>query len=378
MKVPVNDFSVKWHFYNIINRGGAFLLICSISIFAVLAFLLCIAFVPLVIRFCKTYSLYDFVNSRKIHSGNIPRLGSVAIVLSFLIAVLLCLFKEQNLSVKNSVPLIVAGSLIFLFGIIDDIKNLRAIFKLLIQLVACASVVLGGYRFRQIFGFVLPKYAGMALTFCWILGIVNAYNLIDGMDGLCGTLSLTALVTAGLLLRGSFWEGTAICFVLAASIAGFLVYNLPAPNAKIFLGDGGSQFLGFMIATIPLYSTSARLEYNKFFMMLVLVSFPMMDTIAAIWRRLRDHRPIMSPDKYHLHHKLLNIGFNKVQALFIVALIQILLCAVVVFASYQRQKIATSILVCAYIFMICLFSAIHYVNKAVTRRILNRDRELRK
>ena len=353
-------------------------MICSISIFAVLAFLLCIAFVPLVIRFCKAYSLYDFVNSRKIHSGNVPRLGSVAIVLSFLIAILLCLFREKNLSVRNSVPLIAAVSLIFLFGIIDDIKNLRAIFKLLVQLVACALVVLGGYRFRQVFGFVLPKYAGIALTFCWILGIINAYNLIDGMDGLCGTLSLTALVTAGLLLRGSFWEGTAICFVLAASIAGFLVYNLPAPNAKIFLGDGGSQFLGFMIATIPLYSTSARLEYNKFFMMLVLVSFPMMDTIAAIWRRLRDHRPIMSPDKYHLHHKLLNIGFNKVQALFIVALIQILLCAVVVFASYQRQKIATSILVCAYIFMICLFSAIHYVNKAVTRRILNRDRELRK
>lgn len=378
--LPSHSFSliIKYIFILFLCEGGGVSLMYSISAFALFAFVLCVALIPLVIHFCRKFSLYDSVNARKIHSGNIPRLGSAAVVPSFFIALLICLLNNKLLSLRQSVPLIVAGSLIFLFGLLDDVKDLRAVFKLLVQLVACACVVLGGYRFRQIFGIVLPKYIGMIFTFCWILGIVNAYNLIDGMDGLCGVLSFTALVTIGILLSGSFAEGTAISLILAASIAGFLVYNLPLPNARIFLGDGGSQFLGFMIATIPLYTTTERFEYTKFLIMLVIVSFPMMDTIAAIWRRIRDHRPVMSPDKYHLHHKLLNIGFNKVQALAIVSVIQIFLCAVVIFASHQRQKIALVMLVCVYFFMICFFSAVHYVNKAVTRRILDRDRMLRR
>lgn len=340
-----------------------------ISAFSAASFLLSVGLIPIVILFCKKFSLYDSVNARKIHSGNIPRLGGIAIFIAFFICAVICFFFDKNLSMKNAVPLLIAGVLIFIFGVIDDIVEMKAIFKLIVQIGASGIVVWNGFRFRQIFGWVMPLPVSFVLTFCWILGIINAYNLIDGMDGLCGTLSLTALVTMGYVISGSFIEGAAACFMLSAAVVGFLVYNWPAPNAKIFMGDGGSQCLGFMIAVIPLYNISPELEFNKLLMMLVIVSFPMLDTIAAIWRRIRDHKPIMSPDKSHLHHKLLNLGFTKVQALFMVLGIQALICMTVVLSVYLETIKASILLGVAYLFMIGFFSVIHYTNRAVLKKV---------
>lgn len=341
----------------------------SIFIFTGISFLLSIILVPLIMQFCRMYSLYDTVNSRKIHSGNIPRLGGVAIVVSFIICAVVCFYVDKTLSFSNVAPLLAAGALIFLFGIVDDVVEMSAILKLIVQLVATAIVVLNGYRFRCIFGLILPESVGIALTFFWLLGMINAYNLIDGLDGLCGTLSLTALISLGIIQFGSFREGTAICFILSASILGFLLFNWPAPNAKIFMGDGGSQFLGFMIATIPLYSSNDSFEYNKFLIMLVIVSFPMLDTIAAIWRRIRDHRPVMSPDRLHLHHKLLNLGFSKQNALIMILLIQLLICTTVILSGDMEKEKGSILLAVAYLFMIGFYCVIHYTNRAVLQKI---------
>lgn len=348
----------------------------SIVLYSVFSFVLSVCFIPLIIKFCKFYSLYDTVNARKIHSGNIPRLGGIAIVISFIIIVTVCFFFDKNLSFKNSFPLLISGALIFAFGILDDIIDMKAILKLIVQLISVLIVVLNGYRFRQIFGIILPAPVGMILTFFWVLGLINAYNLIDGLDGLCGTLSFLALTTLSIILYSSFKEGTAICLILAGSILGFLIFNWPAPNAKIFMGDGGSQFLGFMIATIPLYSVKDNFEYNKFLMMLVVVSFPMLDTIAAIWRRLRDHRSIMSPDRLHLHHKLLNLGFSKKTALITVLCIQFLISGSAILSAFVNKSVGFFILIFAYLFMIGFFSVIHYTNRAVLKKI-RIDNELR-
>ncbi|MCR5401111.1 MAG: undecaprenyl/decaprenyl-phosphate alpha-N-acetylglucosaminyl 1-phosphate transferase [Treponema sp.] len=344
-------------------------MILSICALSAGALLLSAVSMPLIIKFCKAFSLYDSVNARKIHSGNIPRLGGIGIFLAFFICVILGFFFDSNFSLSNALPLLISGILIFVFGVIDDIVEMRAIFKLAVQLVACGIVVMNDFRFRQIFGWTMPYPFSLMLTFGWILGIINAYNLIDGMDGLCGTLSLTALLTMGFILRHTFIEGAAVCFILSAAIVGFLIFNWPAPNAKIFMGDGGSQCLGFLIAVIPLYSIEGQLEFNKLLMMLVIVSFPMMDTIAAIWRRIRDHKPIMSPDKSHLHHKLLNLGFTKVQALFMVIGIQALICMTVVLSTFLDKEKAAILLGVAYVFMIGFFSVIHYTNRAVLKKI---------
>ena len=138
------------------------------------------------------------------------------------------------------------------------------------------------------------------------------------------------------------------------------------------MGDNGSQFLGFMIATIPLYSSSDVFEYNKFFVMLVLTSFPVFDTVAAIWRRLREKKDIMSPDRSHLHHKLLNLGYSQKHALYLVVIIQLLLSLSVILAHFLGKTNingnmvsakGSAILIEDLVFMLLFFGIIHFTNK---------------
>ena len=330
------------------------------------SFLLCCGIIPLVILFCKRFSLYDPVNARKIHSGDIPRLGGVGIVLSFIIGVVVygLLFNRDDFS--RILPLVISGGIIFIFGILDDLLELKAIIKLIVQIVAVAIVVLSGYHFNQILNIHLPMWFSYILTFCWIIGIVNAYNLIDGVDGLCGGISFISCITLGLSLLFSGDKSGIVCIILAFSILGFLVYNWPP--AKIFMGDCGSQFLGFMISVIPLYSTTPDFEYNKFFIMIVIVSIPMLDTISAIWRRLRDHRPVMSADKMHIHHKLMNLGFNKYEVLITLLGVQLLICIAVGFSLYISRSRGTMLLFVTYCFVIFLFGLIHYLHRAVLKK----------
>lgn len=331
------------------------------------AILLSVISMPIIINFCKKFSLYDSQNARKIHSGNIPRLGGVGIAISFFLMSFLCVIFEKNIDMFTNLPLLIAAFIIFGFGIVDDLLELPAYVKLLVQLVAVSLVSFSGYRFTQIFAWKLPTVLSFLLTFGWILGVINAYNLIDGLDGLCGSLSFTALVSLGIILSVFKIPEATICFILAGSIFGFLCFNWPP--AKIFMGDGGSQFLGFMIATIPLYTTKGiSFEYNKLLIMVILASFPIFDTIAAIWRRLRDKRPIMSPDKMHLHHKFLNLGYTQKQTLFIILGVQILLCACVSLSIFLEKFRGTVFLVEAFIFMIIFFSIMHYTNRSVLRK----------
>ena len=331
------------------------------------AALLSVISMPIIINFCKKFSLYDSQNARKIHSGNIPRLGGVGIAISFFVMALLCVIFEKNIDMFSNLPLLIAAFIIFGFGIVDDILELPAYVKLLVQLVAVSLVTFSGYRFTQIFAWKLPTVLSFMLTFGWILGVINAYNLIDGLDGLCGSLSFTALVSLGIILSVFKIPEATICFILAGSIFGFLCFNWPP--AKIFMGDGGSQFLGFMIATIPLYTTKGiSFEYNKLLIMVILASLPIFHTIAAIWRRIRDKRPIMSPDKMHLHHKFLNLGYTQKQTLFIILGIQVLLCACVSLSIFLEKFRGTVFLVEAFIFMIIFFSIMHYTNRAVLRK----------
>ncbi|MCR4742280.1 MAG: undecaprenyl/decaprenyl-phosphate alpha-N-acetylglucosaminyl 1-phosphate transferase [Treponema sp.] len=339
-------------------------------IFVLLSFVLSLCFMPLIIKFCKKRELYDYQSSRKIHSGNIPRIGGIGIFASFIISTVLFLALTQRISIWDNLPILVAALIIFTCGIIDDLKNLPALVKLLFQLLAVTIVTFNDYRFTQIFGWHLPTILSYILTFGWILGVINAYNLIDGLDGLCGTLTFTALVTLGVLYTLSGNTEANLCFILAGSVLGFLCFNWPP--AKIFMGDNGSQFLGFMIATIPLYSSSDVFEYNKFFVMLVLTSFPVFDTVAAIWRRLREKKDIMSPDRSHLHHKLLNLGYTQKHALYLVAIIQVLLSLSVILAHFLGKTNingnmvsakGSAILIEDLVFMLLFFGIIHYTNK---------------
>ena len=321
--------------------------------FSVISTLISLILIPLIIKFCKFYSLYDTVNARKIHSGNIPRLGGIAIALSFFITIIALFLFDNTLSLKNSLPLIISGILIFSFGILDDIIELRAIFKLIVQLAASTIVTTNGFYFHQIFGLILPKYVGMAFTFCWIIGIINAYNLIDGLDGLCGILAFSTLITLGTILFGSYTEGSAVCFVLAASVLGFLIFNWPAPNAKIFMGDTGSTFLGFILSTICIQGLFKGYAIISFIIPFLILGLPLFDTSVAILRRIHNKKPIMGADRGHLHHKLIDMGFSQKQTvaiLYVIAMLLGLSAVVLVERGAQTAFLLVSVVLLMLIF----------------------------
>lgn len=335
----------------------------TMYIFIGLSFVLSLIFMPLIIKFCKKFFLYDYQSARKIHSGNIPRLGGIGIVLAFFIATLVYILTTKEVSISRYIPILMAGLIIFVFAILDDLLNLPALVKLIVQLIAVSIVTFKGYRFTQIGNWELPTVLSFIITFGWILGVINAYNLIDGLDGLCGSLSITAIITMGLMYTFAGSDEAAICFILAAAILGFLIFNWPP--AKIFMGDNGSQLLGFMIATMPLCTTDEVLEYNKFLIMIILTAFPVFDTIAAIWRRLRDKKPIMSPDRAHLHHKLLNLNYTNKSALYLMAFLQTLLCVSVLISYFLGKEKGAAILIESMAFIIIFFCIIHYTNRKV-------------
>ena len=313
-----------------------------------------------VIKICNKFGWYDSTNERKVHKGNIPRLGSIGFVGAYVIVSIIYLVMQKEAR-TSQIPIIAAGFLIFIFGILDDFLELKAIFKLIVQIISALIIVLNGYVFTSIGNLVFPIWFRYVLTFGWILGIINAFNLIDGIDGLCGGLSTLIMITLSVIYMRATTHPAANCLFLAFALMGFLVYN--KPKAKIFMGDGGSQFLGFMMAVLPLYQTTENFEYNKFLIMLNLVSIPMLDTIAAIWRRKREHRGIMTPDKQHLHHKLMQLGLSTTQILNVLLSLQFIICLVCGIAMYMKGFEAFILLLSLYIVIILLFCTVHFLYK---------------
>lgn len=325
-----------------------------------LAFLVTAVLIPITIKICNKEKWYDSLDERKIHSGNIPRLGSIGFVTGFVVSAIVYMVIKND-AASSLVPFVLAGFIIFLFGVIDDFINLRASLKLSIQIIAACIIVFTNHRFRLIGNFGIPEVVSLLLTLGWIIGVINSFNLIDGIDGLCAGLSSLISFTFAVIYARNVVHSATICLFLVASLLGFLIYN--KPKAKIFMGDGGSQFLGFMIASLPLYRSSDNFEYNKFLLMLNLVAIPTVDCLAAIIRRIRDHRGIMTPDRAHIHHKLMNLGFNSTQVLIILLFAQSLICLACCIALYFQGSTAFIMLLVIYTIIMILFSAVHYLNR---------------
>ena len=350
---------------NLFAPPNLFYLFLIIGTFVV-SFALC----PLLIELCKKLKLYDDVDPRKMHTGNVSRLGGGAIFISFIIAmVLVAIFTPKSYPVKSYIPVFAGGMIIFLLGISDDFIHLRAKFKFLIQICAAILATFSPCCLTSIFGLQLPVFISKFFTFFWILLLVNAYNLIDGIDLLCGGISFTTFAAIAFV---QFYIGNAgfgfVAIILCAAIIGFLFWN--KPTAKIFLGDGGSLTLGYFVAVLPLFpSDNPSYEFNKFIFCLLIASLPTIDVIASIIRRTRERRSIFSPDRAHLHHKLINIGFSKIIATLFLNGMQILICLIICFGvTADEHDHYMFVLIITYCFVIIFFSAIHYINRAINRK----------
>ena len=282
-----------------------------------IAFMVSYILTPYMARVGKKQNMMDMPGHRKIHEEAIPNLGGIVIFFGFLLSLL---FVVQIGGQTKA--LLIGGVIILLLGVVDDIVDLSPKHKFIIQMVPALIVIIynsdliNGFIVSQLKIFDLLGYLLYPILIFWIVGVTNAINLIDGLDGLACGISLIALVTFLILgLRQNLEALSLISIALAGSMLAFLKYNFHP--AKIFLGDSGSTFAGFMLASIG--ALWVLNDGNAFFILIpiIILALPIGDTLFAIWRRYRGHYPIFQADKGHLHHRLLTRGIAHKNVVFI-------------------------------------------------------------
>ncbi|WP_226085922.1 glycosyltransferase family 4 protein [Mesobacillus sp. S13] len=283
----------------------------------IVCFIASILITPLVKKLALKIGATDAPNQRKVHAKVMPRLGGLAIYISFVIG-LLILRPEAEYNTA-----IILGSLIIIItGVLDDMMELSAKIKMLGQLAAAGLVVVwGGVQVTFInipfidsqiqFGFL-----SIPITIFWIVGITNAINLIDGLDGLAAGVSSIALITiSGMAIIMGDQYTVMLASIVLASTLGFLIYNFHP--AKIFMGDTGALFLGYMIAVLSLLGFK-NVTFISFIVPVIILGVPISDTFFAIIRRIVNKQPLSAPDKSHLHHCLLRLGYTHRQTVLMI------------------------------------------------------------
>jgi UDP-GlcNAc:undecaprenyl-phosphate GlcNAc-1-phosphate transferase len=260
---------------------------------------------------------------RHLHSSPLPRLGGVAIFLSFCCGMSLAALWawhsnrfHATFSLKTMLTILVPATLIFLLGVYDDIRGVGPYFKFSVQGVAATMLFMGGLRIVNIpvvFGDVkLPWFVGWAFTVIWVLAITNAFNLIDGLDGLAaGSALFSTLVAFVVALLNGPSLVTVMTIAMAGAILGFLRYNFNP--ATIFLGDSGSLFIGFVLSALALEGAQKAPTIVAVAIPVVSFGLPILETALSIVRRLISGRPIFTADREHIHHKLLQHGMTHRQ-----------------------------------------------------------------
>jgi UDP-GlcNAc:undecaprenyl-phosphate/decaprenyl-phosphate GlcNAc-1-phosphate transferase len=300
---------------------------------------------PIVRRVAIAKGLVDTPGGRKVHSTPIPRLGGVAIFAGVMTAVAVQAAGEYFLDWGGTLVdggtarvrilgVLVAMSVIFLVGLIDDLVTLSPGFKLLGQVVAAGIAVASGLKIAYIgnpFGGGLVSLGLLAapITLIYIVGFTNVINLIDGLDGLAA--GVTAIAAVSLLLlaaQANRLDAAALAAAVIGACVAFLRYNFHP--ASIFMGDSGALFLGFTLSAISLMGVMKSSATIALAVPLLIVGVPIFDTASAIVRRLLHSRPIQEADKGHIHHRLLGRGFNQTQTVLIIYV----WCAALAVAGY--------------------------------------------
>ena len=352
--------------------------IILLLITSVAAFIINMIITPFLISLSHKKRWYDVTNDRKIHSGNIPRIGGVGIFISFLVTaflfVVICKFahiKLNTISKYHYLALSAGFLIIIILGVADDFFSIRAWHKLFIQLVAALIVSFGGFNLEFFYVPFLEQDIPLGLfshviTAFWIISLCNAINLMDGMDGLAGGIALIASLFYGIIFfMTQNYTAAGLSFILLGAVIGFLVFNFPP--AKIFMGDSGSLLLGFCLAVIPLINNTGGGSSQTIFMPLIVLVIPVMDMIAAILRRRRRNLSIASPDREHIHHKLIDFGLSQKKILFVIYFFSVLGGLVgLLYTVLETRKVDSGFLVFIAIWSLYtfLFLVLHYKNQA--------------
>lgn len=315
--------------YKIIFKYGIIVLVRSmqninlttILLMIFIPFLFSVLITPVIKKIAIHVNAIDIPDKRKVHKELMPRLGGLGIYSGFLLGYMI--FGEHTATMNS---ILIGSFVLIITGLIDDIKPIRARYKLIGQFIAALIVVFYGNIllndisfFGFYYNFGLLAYP---ITIIFILGCINCLNLIDGLDGLAGGISAIFFLTIGIIavIEGRVGLSVIITFVMFGSTLGFLIHNFHP--AKIFMGDSGSMFLGFIIAVITLLGFKTIISTSIIIPLCILI-VPILDTVCAILRRLIKGESIATPDKSHFHHQILKINPNISLAVISIYLITI-------------------------------------------------------
>jgi len=336
----------------------------------ILAFLLGIFIMPCVIYFSSKMGLVDVPNERKIHHGKISRLGGVAVwvsvMLTFLLLVLLSFYpKGQGMS-----AIIVGGSLMFLTGLVDDVYGLNAKFKLFIQVAIATIVILLGIKIESIYipfdgSHISLGVLTYPITLLWIVGITNAINFIDGIDGLAGSIvsiSSLAIGLCSIVLAPADSISSLIAFILMGAMCAFLVFNYNP--AKIFMGDSGALYAGFLLATLSITGIVKVSSGISMYFPILILAIPMMDVTFSSTRRILKGKSPFVADSEHIHHKLLHAGYSQDRLVLLLAGFSMVCALIAIIMVSSRSK---------YILITLSLIAVLLVLNAVSKLIKKKD-----
>jgi len=335
----------------------------------VMAFVLTLIFIPPVIFMVKRLKLFDRPNARKEHSVPTPTFGGISIFAGMMVS-LLFWFKFYNH--PSIITFFLSMVLLFGVGIMDDLKDLAARYKLVIEAGLASLLAVSGIRitsFGGLFGITeLHIIAQYLITVVTIVGITNAFNLIDGIDGLAGGLGFMSLVTLGIFLTISKDLNYAmIAFALAGALLGFLYFNFNP--ARIFMGDTGSLMLGFIIAVLCVQLMKINSIHpipvvpNIYVFTLGIVMIPVFDTLRVFGTRIWKGRSPFSADKTHIHHLITNKGFTHGFAARIICVFHGFILILVYWMKDWKPELQVFVLLCSMLILVYLFNHIGILKK---------------
>lgn len=308
----------------------------NIAIAFILAFVVTFVTTPYTIKIAKKVgAVSEEKDGRRAHRKSMPKFGGPAVILGFLVStiyLLIVMSMENSINLfgiqeywKKLLGFFVGILVISTFCVVDDIKTIRPITKLMGQILGAVCIVIAGIR---IDGITLPflnfpeihEVTSVLFTILWIIVVTNAINLIDGLDGLSSGISIISAISLLVIfvLNGSSLISIVLITALAGSLVGFLPFNYTP--AKTFIGDTGSNFLGFSLATISILGVAKTYTAAVIVLPLIVLGLPIFDTVWAIIRRLikgKSLKAVFKADKGHLHHKLVAKGFSQKQAVLI-------------------------------------------------------------
>lgn len=296
----------------------------QVIIFCILAIGISFVLTPFIRQLAFKIGTVDYPSHRRVNEEPMPTAGGLAIYLTFFF----CIFFLQPVQLSEAVDLFVAGTIIIITGLIDDKTELSPKAKMLGILIAAIYIVIRNdltvsYFTLPFFGLInIPAWIGFPATIIWILAITNAINLVDGLDGLASGISIIALSTMGLVsfffLGANSYLATILIYTMVGSILGFLPWNFYP--AKIYLGDTGALFLGFMISAFSLYSLK-NVTIISLLIPIVILGIPITDTIYAMIRRKLNKEPISTADKHHMHHRMMALGLSHRQTVLFIYMV---------------------------------------------------------